>query len=73
MVRLTDKFYGLFARKLLITDKMMYKNVINGMATNFRLTSKITERIRKIYLIWLEPQEKFLNLSAKSGISEISK
>ena len=52
---------------------MMYKNMINGIAKNFRLMSKITERIRKIYLIWLEAQEKLLNLSANNGISEISK
>lgn len=65
--------YEFFGRKLLITDKMMYKNMINGMATNWRITSKITERIRKMYFIWLEPQEKFLNLSANKGISEISR
>lgn len=52
---------------------MMYKNMINGMPTNCRATSKITERIRKMYLIWLVTQEKFLNLSANNGISEISK
>lgn len=51
----------------------MYKNMINGMAKNCRATSKITESIRKIYLIWLEAQEKLLNLSANNGISEISK
>jgi hypothetical protein len=65
--------YVFFGRKLLISDKMMYKNMINGIATNCRATSKITEKIRKIYLIWLETQEKFLNLSANNGISEISK
>lgn len=52
---------------------MMYKNMINGIATNCRATNKMMESIKKIYLIWLEAQEKFLNLSANKGISEISK
>lgn len=47
--------------------------MINGMATNCKLMSKITDRIRNIYLIWLDFHEKFLNLSANNGISEINK
>lgn len=47
--------------------------MINGIATNCKVISNIKEKIRNMYFIWLDFHEKSLNLSAKSGISEINK
>ena len=51
-------------------DKPMYKSIIKGKAVSLNTINSNTDRIRKVNLILLSAQLKFLNFNAKISIRE---
>ena len=56
-----------------MTDKTTYNIMIIGMAVRKKQMNKIKDKNRKIYCILLSLHFRFLNLSEKREMGEISK